>query len=41
VFRIVVKVPEFGAVAPAATDLETAQVAVDGVSAVTGQETEL
>ncbi len=37
VFRIVVKVPEFGAVAPAATDLETAQVATDGASAVTGQ----
>ena len=35
VFRIVVKVPEFGSVAPAATDLETAQVATDVASAVT------
>jgi ATP-dependent DNA helicase RecG len=39
VFRIVVKVPEFGSVAPAATDLETAQVTTDGASAVTGQVT--
>jgi ATP-dependent DNA helicase RecG len=37
VFRIVVKVPEFGAVSPATTDLETAQAATDGASAVTGQ----
>jgi len=37
VFRIVVKVPEFGSVAPAATYLETAQVATDGASAVTRQ----
>ncbi|MBW2080232.1 MAG: putative DNA binding domain-containing protein [Deltaproteobacteria bacterium] len=37
VFRIVVKVPEFGSVAPAATDLETAQVATDGASAVIRQ----